>query len=352
MGRCPGTPRLRRGDGGRLGAGGRGRAGPGHRRRRGAAGREVERALAAADLVVVENLCSLPLNPAASAAVAAACAGRPTVLHHHDLPWQRAHLAHLPPPPDDPAWAHVTINELSRRELADRGLRHVGGRSYRRLSTIYNTFDPNPLPGDRAGVRRAFAPGGLRSSPPPTNPRAGTQERARRRGPHRGGRRRLLVARSGRGRLRTRTGACRGQGPLPCPLGRATGRVHRSPMPTARATPLCCPRRGRASATPRSSPPPTGVRWPSGPTRWPRSWLPSASAGSTRSTRPDWVPGSLPPTRGCSSTTTPWRPAASIWPISQGAWAVSSTPSLDSETTVARALGTAPGWAPFDRSVT
>ena len=106
--------------------------------------------------MVVENLCSLPLNPAASAAVAAACAGRPTVLHHHDLPWQRAHLAHLPPPPDDPAWAHVTINELSRRELADRGLRHVGGRSYRRLSTIYNTFDPNPLPGDRAGVRRAF----------------------------------------------------------------------------------------------------------------------------------------------------------------------------------------------------
>jgi glycosyltransferase involved in cell wall biosynthesis len=117
---------------------------------------EVERALAAADLVVVENLCSLPLNPAASSVVAAACAGRPTVLHHHDLPWQRAALAHLPPPPDDPAWAHVTINELSRRELADRGVRHVGGRSYRRLSTIYNAFDPDPLPGDRVGIRRAF----------------------------------------------------------------------------------------------------------------------------------------------------------------------------------------------------
>ena len=61
-----------------------------------------------------------PPQPGASAAVAAACAGRPTVLHHHDLPWQRAHLAHLPPPPDDPAWAHVTINELSRRELPPR----------------------------------------------------------------------------------------------------------------------------------------------------------------------------------------------------------------------------------------
>jgi len=59
----------------------------------------------ALDLVVVENLCSLPLNPAASAAVAHG-PGRPaTILHHHDLAWQRPHLAHHPPPPDDPAWA-------------------------------------------------------------------------------------------------------------------------------------------------------------------------------------------------------------------------------------------------------
>ena len=72
--------------------------------------------------MIVENLCSLPLNPRAAAVVAAACAGRPALLHHHDLPWQRPHLAHLPPPPDDPAWAHVTINELSRAELAARGI--------------------------------------------------------------------------------------------------------------------------------------------------------------------------------------------------------------------------------------
>ncbi len=113
---------------------------------------EVTAALAGADLVVVENLCSLPLNPAASSVVAAVCAGRPTVLHHHDLPWQRPHLAHLPAPPDDPAWAHVTINELSRRELAARGFQ-------RRLTTIYNTFDPDPPPGDRVGVRRALGLG-------------------------------------------------------------------------------------------------------------------------------------------------------------------------------------------------
>jgi glycosyltransferase involved in cell wall biosynthesis len=108
---------------------------------------EVDIALAGADLVIVENLCSLPLNPGAAEVVAAACAGRPTVLHHHDLPWQRPHLAHLPGPPDDPSWAHVPINELSRRELAARGIT---------ATTIYNTFDPDPVAGDRVRARRVL----------------------------------------------------------------------------------------------------------------------------------------------------------------------------------------------------
>ena len=109
--------------------------------------RELSDALAPADLVVVENLCSLPLNPAAAALVAEVCAGRPTVLHHHDLAWQRPHLAHLPAPPDDRAWSHVTINELSRHELRPHGIA---------ATTIYNSFDPNPAAGKRERVRQAL----------------------------------------------------------------------------------------------------------------------------------------------------------------------------------------------------
>lgn len=108
---------------------------------------EIRHAVGTADVVVVENLCSLPLNPAAAATVATALRRRPAVLHHHDLPWQRPHLAHLPGPPTDAAWAHVTINELSRRELAERGID---------ATRIYNHFDPHPPAGDADAVRRSL----------------------------------------------------------------------------------------------------------------------------------------------------------------------------------------------------
>ena len=85
----------------------------------------VEAALDGADVVVVDNLFSLPLNEAATAVVAGVLAGRPAVVRHHDLPWQRPRATRgWGRVPDDPRWAHVTINSRSRRELAARqGLR-------------------------------------------------------------------------------------------------------------------------------------------------------------------------------------------------------------------------------------
>lgn len=108
---------------------------------------EVESALAGADVVVAENICSLPLNPAAAEAVARALRGRAAVLRHHDLAWQRPETSRWGAPPDDPAWVHVTVNELSRRQLAAAGIP---------ATTMYNRFDPRPAlgAGSRERARR------------------------------------------------------------------------------------------------------------------------------------------------------------------------------------------------------
>ena len=107
-------------------------------------------AIAGAHLVVVENLCSLPINPDASAMAAAVLSehdGR-VVFHHHDLPWQRAGLP-TPPgiPPRRANSLHVTINDHSRVQLENRGFEAV---------TLRNAFDLDPLRGDRAATRAQF----------------------------------------------------------------------------------------------------------------------------------------------------------------------------------------------------
>lgn len=91
--------------------------------RRPAAPRELATALRGVDLVVVENVCSLPMNPPVTEALAQALRRRRAVLRHHDLPWEREHFAHLRGwPPDDPSWHHVAISQHSAAELARRGI--------------------------------------------------------------------------------------------------------------------------------------------------------------------------------------------------------------------------------------
>ena len=105
----------------------------------------VATALADIDLVVVENLCTIPLNLPAARTVARTLAGRPAILHHHDPPWQRERFATITElPPDDPCWRHVVINRLTAEQFAQRGIE---------ATVIYNGFDTASPEGDRAAMR-------------------------------------------------------------------------------------------------------------------------------------------------------------------------------------------------------
>ena len=109
--------------------------------------KELAEVLRPFDLVIVENLASLPLNVAAREVLYEVLADRDVLFHHHDLAWQRPHLAHLAGPRDEPRWRHVTINDLSRQELLQRGIE---------ATTIYNRFDCSPPLGRRDEARRAL----------------------------------------------------------------------------------------------------------------------------------------------------------------------------------------------------
>jgi len=104
-----------------------------------------------ADLVIVENMASLPLNEPARTALYDVLEGRQALFRHHDLAWQREAFAHLEGPRDRPGWHHVTINELSRRELHARGIE---------ATTIMNQFDCDPPRGERRATRERLGVGG------------------------------------------------------------------------------------------------------------------------------------------------------------------------------------------------
>ncbi|MGI8758433.1 MAG: glycosyltransferase [Acidimicrobiales bacterium] len=107
---------------------------------------DVAAALMDAEVVVVENLCSLPLNPIATEVVCRVLRGRPAILHHYDLPWERSRFVGLGGgwPPDDAAWRHVVSSDVSRRQLAARGIA---------ATVIPPAFDVDQPPGDRATTR-------------------------------------------------------------------------------------------------------------------------------------------------------------------------------------------------------
>jgi len=114
---------------------------------------DVARVLSDADLVVVENFVSLPLNVAARGVLYQALEQRPALFRHHDLAWQRAQWNSDDVPRDQRQWRHVTINDLSRDELEARGVRAL---------TIRNAFDCDPPLGRRDETRKALGVNGER----------------------------------------------------------------------------------------------------------------------------------------------------------------------------------------------
>jgi glycosyltransferase involved in cell wall biosynthesis len=103
-------------------------------------------------------MCSLPVNPEASRAVAAAVGehrGR-VVFHHHDLAWQRASFRAFETefPPRILGALHLTVNHRSRRELEARG--------YEAAATVHNRFDldtlPEPAQRDKTRAEFGFVP--------------------------------------------------------------------------------------------------------------------------------------------------------------------------------------------------
>jgi glycosyltransferase involved in cell wall biosynthesis len=107
-------------------------------------------ALDGADLVLAENICSLPLNLDAARAAAVALAGHRgrVAFHHHDLPWQRSETSGVRDlPPALPGALHLVATNRARDEMAARGIV---------AHTIANAFDFDAPSGDRETTRTEF----------------------------------------------------------------------------------------------------------------------------------------------------------------------------------------------------
>lgn len=111
---------------------------------------DIEDAFGEADIVIVENICSLMLNLHAANAVANVLHGRPAILHHHDLAIERPDRLSLGPPPIDAHWTHVCATERARTELALYGIA---------ATVMYNRFEPNPPGKNRQATRQALGIG-------------------------------------------------------------------------------------------------------------------------------------------------------------------------------------------------
>ena len=247
---------------------------------------DVEAALADADLVVVENLCTIPLNLPARRRGRARTAGRPG-----------------DPAPPRPAVAATAVRARHRAAARRSGVaprddqpahRARAGRAGHHRHHDLQRLRPDPPPGDRDATREALDVGDderlscTRCGPSPartSRPRCGW--------PRRLGATYWLLGPAEDG-YDDELDAC-STAPVP---GDPPTEPRRHATPTPPPTPSRSRRRGRASATHRSRPPSTAGPSRSATTPSPTSCGRSASSGSTpttpqRSTRSSASPTTL-----------------------------------------------------------
>lgn len=108
------------------------------------------------DLLVIDNAGSLPTTPETAAVLEeqALRAGIPTIVRHHDPPWQSTNVRHTADhrlPLRDPRMLHVTINRLTESEFR---YRFPDLDAAQAITTIYNTVDTEALSDGRRWATR------------------------------------------------------------------------------------------------------------------------------------------------------------------------------------------------------